>query len=197
LSLNREEVKGDISDSEEDELDSHKNLESKNDSWGLILKIAIIIIELMIVFVLMTFLDAFIAFDLIDANPIVGFIKLIIFTLLVVNRLYRFGRLIDISTERINQIPILIPFVIFLGLIYVFPVMYMVTGVCICQVNEAIPGYVFQGKHVTTAWMRNQYEEVCPSSHMPCHVYATLPEDALTQAYITFHINQNSCFGQD
>lgn len=144
----------------------------------------------------MTILDALIAFGIFEANVLVGLTKLSVLTLLVVNRLYSFGKLLNISTEKINQIPNIIPFILIFGAAYVFPVMYLVTGTCICQVNEAIPGYVFQSKHITTAWMRSQYEEVCLSDQQPCHVYATLPEDALTQAYISFHINQKSCFDE-
>jgi hypothetical protein len=215
MSVNREEAKEDLSDSEEDELVPQKNVKIKNDIWGLIMKIAIIVTEITLIFLFMTILDASIAFDLVEANVIVGLAKLTIFTYLIVNRLYSFGKLLNITVkyddqnlpnltgtghrvygnaEKISQIPTIIPFIIIFGVIYVFPVMYMVTGTCICQVNEAIPGYVFHGKHITTAWTRSQYEEVCLSNQQPCHVYATLPEDALTQAYISFHINQKSCF---
>jgi len=45
---------------------------------------------------------------------------------------------------------------------------------------------------MNTAWQRSGYEDLCPNKQKPCHVYATLPENSLNQAFITFHLNPDS-----
>ena len=51
----------------------------------------------------------------------------------------------------------------------------------------------FSRFHSNTTWNRAGYENLCPNKQSVYHFYATLQEGVLTQAYINFHINPESC----
>ena len=51
-----------------------------------------------------------------------------------------------------------------------------------------------QGVNLSTAWYRYYADaHLCPASKTPCFVYATLPENALNEVFINFHVNLESC----
>jgi len=48
--------------------------------------------------------------------------------------------------------------------------------------------------NLSTAFMRRYYDQdVCPVDKTPCFVYSTLPENALNDVFINFHVNLDSC----
>eukprot|EP00343_Euplotes_focardii_P008005 CAMPEP_0205819172 /NCGR_PEP_ID=MMETSP0206-20130828/1431_1 /ASSEMBLY_ACC=CAM_ASM_000279 /TAXON_ID=36767 /ORGANISM="Euplotes focardii, Strain TN1" /LENGTH=477 /DNA_ID=CAMNT_0053112435 /DNA_START=500 /DNA_END=1933 /DNA_ORIENTATION=- len=80
--------------------------------------------------------------------------------------------------------------------IYVYGFMALTQGICGCDFSEDIPGLVVNssGMNLSTAWMRHYTDKnICPANVTPCYVYATLPENALNEVFINFHVNLAAC----
>ena len=134
-----------------------------------------------------------VAFDLVEKNLPVGLFNTLIFSVLIFSSVNKFMKLLNIKESTREQLYNWIPIIALVSAASVFTSMMFVAGTCVCQQNYATPGMTFSHFTINTAWQRSGYENLCPNKQSVCHFYATLPEDALTQAYITFHINPGSC----
>jgi len=109
---------------------------------------------------------------------------------------YRASCLLEVSYNQVSETfkkwaILIVPAV----LVYIFVFMTMTQGTCACTHSNTIPGFIEddQGMNLSTAWSRYYTDaEVCSAYNTPCMVYASLPENSLSEVFINFHVNLDS-----
>lgn len=133
-----------------------------------------------------------------------GFFSLIFKTIIVLLLLWlgslRFSKLIGTqlnifnSDINSNTRKIIIISIAWGVLIFNWWFMTFFKGMWLANHNNFAPGFSYITNYgITTSLTRYWQAETCPNEQKPCHVYITLPEDALTGVFVNFQLNPESC----
>lgn len=106
--------------------------------------------------------------------------------------LKRFCHLLGFTTVDYNTLFKWTPIMLTIGFMYVAVGLFFWSGLCMCIKGDDIPGVKVKSVHLSTAIMRAFMQPTCLFGSFACMVYATLPENALNQVFINFHINLES-----
>lgn len=146
--------------------------------------------------------DTMNAFDIFYAGPLSLVLKSLFVIGILTLAYFRFYKLFGTRWDYINpdvswtvKGPLILAAVAGVFL-YNWGILVFVKGACIANHNTDIAGFTFSNYGITTALTRSWYHDTCPNKQEPCFVYATLPEDALDQVFINFHLNPASCKGK-
>lgn len=144
--------------------------------------------------------DMLVAWDVIIASYSTGIYKMVMIIAMAIFLSVRHSSLYGSNfNASLNSLVKWAPLTLPLLAAYVFGIMAVTKGLCGCDFSEDIPGIVVNkdGMNLSTAWMRHKYDKhICPASKTPCFVYATLPENALNDVFINFHVNLDACRNQ-
>ena len=187
----------DTSEGEEVEIkgeNSNRRLQNypKEVNFTYIVKISIILSEFIAMFFMFSVFDAFVAFNYFPVS-----LKVVIFRILLVASAwiplyFRALRLFDFSLHSHTKTTKWMILVLLAAALYSFGIVILVSGYCKCYYNTGIPGFHYDNTHLTTAFTRSMLPQTCPSKPKACMVYATLPENALSEVFINFHLNPES-----
>jgi hypothetical protein len=181
--------------------DPNQTTISKKEGAGKIriLYYIIFVTELIMAGQMLLFWDTMNAFGVFYAGALSLILKSLFVLFLFTLGYFRFCRLFKVSSKYVNpnvpwavKIPILAIFVIGIFL-YNLGVMTLVKGLCVANHNSDVPGIVMGEYGISTALTRHWTGSTCPNKPEPCHVYSTLPEEALNYTFINFHMNPESC----
>jgi hypothetical protein len=152
------------------------------------------------IFAVLSF-DMLVAWDVIIASLTTGVQKLVIISILATFLTWRHSVLFNSNmTGMVEFLKMYGILVIPLVVAYVYGFMAITQGICGCDFSDDIPGHVINGDgmNLSTAFMRYYIDkDLCPADKTPCMVYATLPENALNQVFINFHVNLESCLDEN
>ena len=148
----------------------------------------------------------FLVFDMLNALGMVypGFLSLVlksfVMILFLIVGIIRFSKFFGINLNHLNNefqanTKILTAtFIILSVLIFNWWFMTFFKGMWLANHNNFAPGFTYITNYgITTSLTRYWQDDTCPNNKEPWHVYITLPEDALTGAFINFHLNPESC----
>ena len=165
----------------------------KHTFFATILKVGIVVVETWIYLLIVLIFDVFIGYDVLPANLTVAFFKFFFTMCIWTPGVYRFYKLFGYGREHFSKLLKWAPLICAAVFIYCAAGMYFYNGICMCLMAKTTPGWDFGKLHTSTAWMRSRMESTCPAEYKPCMVYTTLPENALSEVFINFHVNLDSC----
>ena len=160
---------------------------------------SIFVWEVMLVGIFFLFWDTLNAFGIFYAGAASLILKSIVYLVCLILGVFRFFQLFGTNKSYLNpKIPlflkILLSVVIVWGVIvYNWLVMSSLKGLWIANHNNKAPGLSVSNYGITTSLTRYWQADTCPIASKPWLVYITLPEEALSNIFITFHLNPESC----
>ncbi|CAI2360504.1 unnamed protein product [Moneuplotes crassus] len=169
-----------------------------NESWSFyIITIMILVTEILSAFSILGIVDLLLMYGYIHQTKSFMLWKYIVWISFL---FLAYGRIIFACSRYEKTYLLLINkrFVCFAALAVIFlsyttSVTIFTSGLCMASHSSLLEGFGIGRFVISTSFMRGMYPSTCSADSYPCMAYMTLPENSVNEAFINFHINQESC----